>query len=441
MAMPDAPSFRAEPCDETHRITHSSLLRTSTIEQAQVRTDWLIWLFFVLVGLLLSVDHLHRLAQLDANGISLATSKPLTWDFTNLWYGGRLALDGRTDELFDLADYRQGLRALFVPYMEDSEWSYPPVLLLIGAPLALLPLYGAYALWTVGTLGLLSLLLRRAGLPLLGCALLWITPGALNNVLFGQNGALTAFLLLGGLLCAERRPMLAGLFLASLLIKPHLGLLVPVCLIAAGTWRTIAWTALFAFAIAALTTLCFGPSVWFGFVETTQPLMQSIMEAPYGQGYQVNAATMFVSARWLGLDIGAAYAVQALTTLIAGIAAWKLWRGPTSDPLLRAAATTPLVLLATPYGYSYDMVMVSAAVLIALQRGNLKHSIALIPVWLWPVLVHDFNAQVAPLSPLVLIYAARIFIHAHGCSRGGDAAQAKGAGSGSGVQRDAISAA
>lgn len=386
-------------------------------QAAHARTDRLVWLFFVLVGLVLSVHQLRQLAQLDANGISLATSKPLPWDFTNLWYGGRLALEGRTAELFDLDAYRQGLRALFVPYLADSEWSYPPVLLLIAAPLALLPLYPAYFLWTAGTLGLLSLILRRAGLPLFGCALLWLTPGALNNVVFGQNGALTAALLFGGLLLAERRPMLAGLCIAALTIKPHLGLLVPICLIAAGAWRTMSWTALFAILIAGVTTLCFGTSVWLGFFTTTQPLMQAIMEAPYGQGYHANSATMFVLARWIGLDLGATYFVQAVTTLAAAAAAWKLWRGPAGDPMLRVAATSALVLLATPYAYSYDMVMVSAAVLIVLQRGNLTRSIVLTPVWLWPVLVNNFNVQVAPLSPLVLIYAARIFYVAHRRSR------------------------
>jgi hypothetical protein len=397
-------------------MPHIAMLGTVSAEAgaepAHERKDRLIWLSFILIGLMLSLEHLHRLAQLDINGISLATSKPLTWDFTNLWYGGRLALEGRSEILFNVEEYRAGLRVLFGPYIENSEWSYPPTLLLIGVPLALLPLYSAYFVWTIGTLSILSLLLRRAGLPLLGCALLWLSPGALNNVLFGQNGAFTAFLLFGGLFWARRRPMLAGLCLAALTIKPHLGLLVPVCLVAAGAWRAMSWSALFAVLIAAVTVLCFGTSVWTGFFTTTQPLMQEIMEAPYGQGYHANAATVFASARWLGLTVTAAYLVQALATLSAAFAAWSLWRAPAADPLLRAGATAVLTLLATPYGYSYDMVMLSAAVLVVLTRGDLNRSIVLIPVWLWPVFINNFNTQVAPLSPLVLIYAGAICIHA-----------------------------
>ncbi len=225
---------------------------------SEEKLDRTVWLLVLCLGLILSLSQLHRLAQLDANGISFATSKPLTWDFTNLWFGGRLALEGQTERLFDIESYRAGLRALFAPYIADSEWSYPPTLLLLAAPLALFPLYVAYFLWTVGTLGLLSVLLRRAGLPLAACGLLWISPGALNNVLFGHNGALTAFLLFAGLLTATKRPVVAGLCFAVLTIKPHLGLLIPICLIAACAWRTISWTALFTLMLAALTALLFG---------------------------------------------------------------------------------------------------------------------------------------------------------------------------------------
>jgi hypothetical protein len=371
-----------------------------------------LWFAALCLGLTISLSHLGHLARLDTNGISLATSKPPTWDFTNLWYGGRIALEGRTDILFNVEDYRAGLRSLFAPYIEDSEWSYPPTFLLIGAPLALLPLYSAYILWTVGTLGLLTFVLRRADLPLPACFLLWISPGVLNNILFGHNGALTAALLFGGLLTAKKHPVLAGLCFGILTIKPHLGLLVPVCLVAAGAWRAISWSAFFALLLAGLTTLCFGASVWWGFLGTTQALMQAIMEAPYGQGYQANAATVFVSARWLGLSVAQAYLVQALATLAAAIAAWMVWRRPAGDPLLRAAVTAALTLLATPYGYSYDMVMLSAAVLIVVSRANWRHDILLIPIWLWPGITNGLNTGLAPLSPLALIFASGLCMHA-----------------------------
>lgn len=385
-----------------------SVVGTDKLPRPRPLTHWVIWIFFIYVGLALGLSHFQRLAEIDSKGIAVAISKPPTWDFTNLWYGGRLALEGRIDTLFDVDDYREGLRALFAPYIEDSEWSYPPTLLLIAVPLALLPLYTAYFVWSVGTLAFLTVLLRRAGLPLLACCLLWISPGAMQNALLGQNGALTAFLLFGGLLAARNRPVLAGLCFALLTIKPHLGLLVPVCLAAAGAWRAIFWSAFFAMLLASLTVICFGISAWTGFFTTTQPLMQTIMEAPFGQPYHARSITVFVSARWLGLSVINSYLAQGLAMLSAAIMAWMLWRKQGTDPLLRVGATGVLTLVATPYGYSYDMVMLSAAVLIVVLRGRCNWDIALVPVWLWPAVTHGFNTEIAPISPLALTYAAVI---------------------------------
>jgi len=50
---------------------------------------------------------------------------------------------------------------------------------------------------------------------------------------------LTAALAGAALLSLERRPILAGVFIGLLAIKPHLALLFPVALIAIGAWRTL----------------------------------------------------------------------------------------------------------------------------------------------------------------------------------------------------------
>lgn len=384
----------------------TSFARLAQPKSGQLPEPSLLWLAVICAGFAIGMADIFHLARLDENGITILTAKPPTWDFTNLWYGGRLALDDRVDVLFDVEQYRAGLRDMFAPYVADSEWSYPPTLLLIAAPLALLPLYLSYSVWTFGTLGLLTLVLRRAGLPIAACGLLWLSPGALNNMLFGHNGALTAALLFGGLMAADKRPILAGLLLGLLTIKPQLGILVPVCLIAAGYWRTIFWSMVFAALWFGLSLILFSPDAWLGFLGTTQPMMQAILEAPYGQGYQANATTVFVSLRGFGLSLPAAYCVQAAVTLCAAFVAWRLWRRPTTAPLLRAAATAVLTLLATPYGYSYDLVALSAAVLIVRNAQGPGNDLILAPLWLWPVLVNLVNVNVAPLSPVILIGAA-----------------------------------
>ncbi len=61
-----------------------------------------------------------------------------------------------------------------------------------------------------------------------------------ENLFYGQGAFLIALLLGGGLLLVDRHPFLAGL-LFSLLInyKPHLGLLIPVALLAGRRWQAL----------------------------------------------------------------------------------------------------------------------------------------------------------------------------------------------------------
>ena len=94
--------------------------------------------------------------------------------------------------------------------------------------------------WTLLTFPLYAATIRgiigdRIGL-LLACAF----PGILANAMVGQNGFVTAALLGGALIFMERRPLLAGGLIGLLSFKPHLGILIPVALVAGGHWRVIA---------------------------------------------------------------------------------------------------------------------------------------------------------------------------------------------------------
>lgn len=371
-----------------------------------------VWAAVVAIGAILGAVQLARIAELDANGISLIANKPPSWDFTNLWYAGRLAGAGQLDTLFDVERYREGLRALFAPTIDDSEWSYPPTMLLFGVVLGQLPLALAHALWTLATLALLLFVMRRAGLSRAGCALLCLSPGVLNNIAFGQNGALTAALLFGGLVAAEARPARAGLAFGLLTVKPQFGLLVPVALAAGRHWRAIAWSAAAAGALVALSLLAFGLEAWRGFAGVTQPLVRTILEAPWGEGYHANATTIFMGARRLGVGVGPAYAVQAAASLAAAAIVWRLWREPTRDALLRATTTGLLALLATPYSFSYDLVLLACAVLAIRRAAGARYDLLLAPLWLWPLVVNVVNVEIGPLSPLVLAGAVAVALHA-----------------------------
>lgn len=364
----------------------------------------LIALAIVLFGVVLGQTYFHTLWTLDQDGISRLNQKLPYWDFSNLWAGGRMTLKGHVDWLFDVEAYRQHLRVLFTPVLQDQEWSYPPSLLLIGVPLSLLPVLPAYLVWTFGTIATLYFAIRPLKLPMAAQLAVLVSPAVMINALIGQNGALTAALLIAGLWNAPKRPILAGVFFGLLTMKPHLGLLIPAALLASRNWRAILSSTICTLCLVLSTGLIFGLDVWEGFRSITTPLMAAIMEAPYPQPYHANAMTIFVMARFLQLPLPLAYGIQAVFTLAALIATYWLWSGKiVIDPDRRLSLTVLLVLIATPYGYSYDAVPLALATAWAFLHERRIPVFVHGLVWIFPLFVHVLNLQglgVAILVPL-----------------------------------------
>lgn len=343
----------------------------------------------VLGGLLIGLLYHLRLWTLDGDGLSVMQGRSPYWDFTNLWAGSGMALDGQVLTLFDAEAYRAALRSLFGQGLPDQEWSYPPGVLLAGLPLALLPIAAAYLVWTFGTVAALGLALRSLTLPPAAVAALLVSPAVIINALLGQNGALTAALLVGGLCMTPSRPVLAGVLFGLLTIKPHLGILVPFCLIAAGSWRAIAAAAATAVATIAVTGLMFGLEPWVLFFTETAPLMRAIMEAPYPQHYHANAMTVFILARSAGADLGIAYLVQGAAACASAAAVVWLWMPSTRvDHAMKVGTTAVLALVATPYGYSYDSIPMCVAIAIVFLRPRRPPLALLALAWLYPLVAH-----------------------------------------------------
>lgn len=350
--------------------------------------------------------YLSMLWTLDARGFSQLSLRLPYWDFTNLWAGSRMAIDGHVAALFDVDAYRAALRAMFSPDLPNQEWSYPPSILLLGVPLAALPILPAYLIWTVGTVLCLWLAIRPLRLGALVELAIVLSPAVIWNAVFGQNGALMTALLVGGLAVAPRRPLLAGILFGLLTIKPHLGILVPFCLLASGNWRAILAAAGATALIAVVTGLFFGFDVWRLFLTETRPLMTAIMEAPYPQPYFYNAMTVFFSARVFGLGLTAAYGAQAIATVACIAAAvWLWWPGRLVSHQERVVLTAVLAILATPYGYSYDTIGMAVAVAMLATMTSRPPRLILVICWLWPFVTHYFTWRgycVGVLIPLFL---------------------------------------
>jgi hypothetical protein len=364
----------------------------------------------VVFGVLTGIVYQAELWNLDANGFSALSLRLPFWDFTNLWAGSVLALKGQVLDLFNVDAYRADLRQMFGPLLPDQEWSYPPSILLLGFPLAELPIGWAYAIWTLGTFAVFYWALRSLGFPTPIRLLLLICPAAWMNSIFGQNGALTAALLLGGLALAPKRPLVSGILFGLLTIKPHLGLLIPVCLLASKNYRAFCSAVVTTGLLLVTTSLLFAYDVWILFLTKTGPLMATIMEAHYPQPYHKNAITGFIFARWIGFDVFGAYAIQGLLFLAAAVTTIWLWRPSTEmDHIRRVCLTAVLAIIATPYGYSYDTIpLCVATAFLFLTEPRLNRNFLAV-VYLWPLFLHILNALGIGISiavPIALVATA-----------------------------------
>jgi hypothetical protein len=379
-----------------------SALQRGQAQDARGRFEQALFGGMIAFGIALGLVTLAMPWVVDANGISRLSGKLPVWDFANLWGGGTLARSGQVAALFDVDAYRAWFRASVNAHLADQEWSYPPSLLLIGVPLSLLPLYPGFVAWTAGNLAAFFAAVRAGGVGTAAALLALLSPAAFVNAEFGQNGALTAALLAGGLLLAGRRPLLAGMLFGLLTIKPHLGLLVPVCLLASGNWRAIAAASATACILAGATGLLFGFDVWTSFLTVTRPTMQAILEAPFMQPYQSGNVTLFLSVRAAGGGLGLAYLAQLAAIAVCAVLCWRTWRDPAADPYARTAFTLCLTLLATPYAYTYDLVGFAFAIVLIVQRRGWRMSPLLALAWLAPALISYATRFVFPVAPLLV---------------------------------------
>ncbi len=167
--------------------------------------------------------------------------KPIGSDFVSFWAASSLTLAGAPASVYDLERHKaaeaEAIGHADIPYYA---FFYPPVFLLIAAPLALIPYGWSLAIWLAATGAAYAATARR----LLGVReWLWPTlgfPAALVNVMHGQNAFLTTALCGGGMLLLDRRPVLAGALLGVMAYKPQLGCLVPLALLVSGRWTALA---------------------------------------------------------------------------------------------------------------------------------------------------------------------------------------------------------
>lgn len=368
--------------------------------------------FRLLAGILLALSAVYGAAYL---GVAVSRGWPHGFgDSFALWSWGRFIGAHAAATIYDPAALRSAQLALGMDPGAFWPFGYPPSFMLIVWPLGLLPGWLAFVALMGPTLPLYlwATLGRDWHLPRLFAVL--AAPTTALALVSGQSGFLAAALLAGGLRLAGDNPLAAGVLLGLLTYKPQLGLLVPVALVAAGLWRTLAAAAATAVLLALLTSLLFGPAVWLAWAAALPGFSRQFA----AENSQIVHLMPTVLAALLQHGVAPATAQLAQWAMTAGAAAivWVLFRPGAS--LLAAAGLLVAAPLATPYAFVYDMPILATAIiwLVAERQraGDLLGTgeiLVLILALLAPIALAAGHSSF-PLAPLSLILLLGVVVRA-----------------------------
>jgi len=280
-------------------------------------------------------------------------------DFVSFWAAGRLALGGHPSLAYDIHAH-QAVEQTVAHIGGLMPFPYPPPFLLFVSAFAWASYPLAYLLWIAATAGLYFVATRRFTAPRIAFA----HPASIVNAMIGQNGFLTSGIFLFGISRVAAAPFTAGLILGLLAIKPQLGILLPVALLASRQWRAIGGAALSSVAVLAAAALVFGLDSYRGFFAMTQQYTAFMAADRWDWAQQ---ASVFGFFRFLGAPQPLALALQGIAAFVAAAVTWRSWaRQSEQREAILAAAT----LLVPPYVFAYDSLLLVLPLAMLLKDGE-----------------------------------------------------------------------
>ncbi|MHA7774283.1 glycosyltransferase family 87 protein [Roseibium sp. M-1] len=338
-----------------------------------------------------------------------APNGTLLMDYLSFWLSGGEALKGTPELAFIPAEFA-AIQKNFTGSDTVFGFFYPPTFQMLQMPFALLPYKIAFAAFIVLTTGLLLLACRLITDKWMLAACLILIPACANNAFHGQNATLTAALYGLFLVGIERnRMVLAGIALGLLTIKPQLGILAPVALIASLNWRTFLSASVTTLVFAGLSAAVLGIGVWQVFWQQA-PVAAAMMEL--GGVEWGKMISVYGAGRVLGLAHLPSMVLQAGVGIGAAACVWMTWRR-SQDMAVRAPVLVGGALLVTPFALSYDLTLMVVPCAFLIREGlrngflpyekfalflviGLSASTSPFAVWL--------QLPIAPLLPLLLIW-------------------------------------
>lgn len=336
-------------------------------------------------------------------------------DFANYWLAARLTLDGQAMDLFSGQDiyFRHMQQAYGADYPWHA-WSYPPHYLLLILPFGALPFVPAGLCFLLVTLMLylhaITVQTDRADWQ----TTMLLVPFLFCNVLAAQNGFLTAALVLYGIGLRERRPVLAGITIGLLTVKPQLGFLLPLLLLFERRWLVLAAATLTTAVTVIMSIALFGLDSWVGYISNNLPYQALVMRELEGI-FTHMIPSVYGSARSLQLVADTAIGLHLpVAALALAVLVWSLFA--LKRPVARACSLVYAGTLIAPYSLNYDLgALVALTVIHTLPAAPENRfaggwRIAVSAIAILPLMVPVLGMNGVPLAPLVIAGAWALLI-------------------------------
>jgi hypothetical protein len=196
------------------------------------------------------------------------------------------------------------------------------------------------------------------------------SPGSAGFANYAAGFLLTTAALLAIFASLDRRPVVAGVLIGLLTVKPQLGILFPFALIASGRWRVFLWAAMTAVALFAISVAIGGLESWHDYIAKAMPLQREVLGDAAGTAVPFQSS-IFMSVRGLVGNRAAemiqlAFTVAAVTAVIA---AFRYRKGGDAREL--QALFLACTASASPYLGSYDLLPLTFASVALLAEEKL----------------------------------------------------------------------
>lgn len=344
----------------------------------------------------------------SANGLQDSRGRPVGTDFITFYSASRLLQIGLPESLFDL-QIMQKTQTLIAGHSEEIfAWHYPPPFMAVIYPLNFFSYYQSWLLWSLLTLAPFLYMVRQIHRHQLTTMLFLAAPGTFQNIIHGQNGFLTAYLLGMGVWLCETSPFYAGLCLGSLIYKPHFAILTIPALLATWNRRALAGFATSTIFWVVSTLMIFGKNSWTAFFMNL-PFASQILDAGALPFYKM--PTPLPGMLMLGIPTEVAKAIQLIIIAITATSIFVLWRSDATRPV-KATCLLAAVFAASPFGFDYDLVILApAAAILLASRDAINNGL----VWAMIFWLLPFFAPILALVTGLPFAQAIIFCYLYLC--------------------------